>query len=262
MSLIRRSWRPGRTVDADTEFPSEVISNLRQARARRLRENASARELQRSLVSLAALIGSELLDPAGKPVGQVRDVIVHWGSTSEHPAVKAIVIRSGGGEAMVGARWFEITPPASARLRSTGAYARGVERHPGDVALAHDVLDRQLVDSDGMQIIRPADIYLVNIDDSTELAGVEVGIGALLRRIGPRRLRHRFRPRRVIDWATIRSFSSVRESTVGHGHRSELAGQAGTGLALAVSESELRRLRASEVEAAVQAAERSRGSSS
>jgi hypothetical protein len=261
VSLIRRSWRPGRTLDADAHFPSEVVTGLRHARARRLHENASARALQGSLVSLAALIGSEVLDPAGKPAGKVRDVVVHWAGTSAHPAVKAIVIRSGESEVIVGARWIEIAPPASVRLSSTSAYARALERQPGDVALAHDVLDRQVVDSDGMQVVRPADVYLVNIEGGTELAGVEVGMGALLRRIGPRRLRHRFRPRRVIDWATIRSFSSARESAPGRGRRSELAGQTGTGLELAVSESELRHLRASEVEAALEAERARRGAS-
>src|SRR5271165_2737645 len=184
MSLIRRSWRPGRAAEADAGFPLDVVSSLRRARARRLRENASAQALQGSLVSLAALIGSEVLDSAEKPVGRLHDVVVHWTSTGAYPALKAIVIRTGHSEVSIGARWVEIAAPASVRLRSTAAYARASEREAADVALAHDVLDRQVVDTDGMQVVRPADVYLVNIDGRTELAGIEVGVGALLRRMG------------------------------------------------------------------------------
>jgi len=262
MSLIRRSWRPGRGGDLDAHFPSEVVSSLREARARRLRDNASARALRGSLISLAALVGSEVRDSGGRPVGELRDVIVHWTRGAAHPRATAIVIRSGGQEVLVGTRSVEITAPASARLRSSAVYARALERHAADVALAHDVLDRQVVDTDGMQLVRPADIYLVEIDGRVEVAGIEVGVGALLRRIGPRRLRSRFRPRRVIDWATIASFSPARADGAGHGRRSELAGHTGAGLALAVGSDELRKLRAGEVEAALQAADNSKDGSS
>ena len=117
----------------------------------------------------------------------------------------------------------------------------------------HDVLDRQVVDKDGTQLVRPADVYLAAIDGRVDLVGIEVGSRALLRRIGPRRLRERVRPERVIDWATIRSFSPVRADGIrSHGHRSALAGRTGSVLELDVAAREMRELRASEVEAALQ----------
>jgi magnesium transporter len=259
MSLIHRSWRPGRGEDADARLPSTVASRLRDARARRLRENAAARALQGSLISLAALLGTEVRDAGDKPVGTLRDVVVHWTGATTYPPVTAIVVRSGSDDVLIGARQVELAPPASVRLRSTAVYARAAERNTGDVALAHDILDRQLVDTDGAQLIRPADIYLVGRDDRIELAGVEVGLGALLRRIGPMRLRSRFRPERVIDWATIRSFAPARDDGTGRGTRTKLAGQTGAGLALAVSAGELRQMRATEVEAALESLDDSHG---
>lgn len=262
MSLIRRPWRPGQGDDDDSGYPADVVGSLRAARARRLRENASARALQGSLISLAALVGSEVRDSLDKPVGALRDVIVHWTSATPHPAVKAIVVGSGRHDVIIGERWVEMAAPATVRLRSAAVYARALERHPADVALAHDVLDRQLVDTDGMQLVRPADIYLVEIDGRIEVAGIEVGMGALVRRVGPKRLRRRFRPRHVIDWATVRSFAPARDDGGRHGRRTGLAGQAGAGLALGVSAGELRRLRASEIEAALEAVNSSHGGSS
>jgi len=189
-------------------------------------------------------------------------VVVHWTSATTYPPMTAIVVRGAADDIMIGARWVELAAPASVRLRSTAVYARAFERHPGDVALAHDVLDRQLVDTDGAQLVRPADLYMLARGDRIELTGIEVGIGALLRRIGPRRLRSRFRPERVIDWATCRSFAPARDDGARRGTRAGLAGQTGSGLALAVSAGELRRMRATEIEAALQSLSGSPGGSS
>jgi len=100
-------------------------------------------------------------------------------------------VKTGEGEVLIGARWLELASPSAIRLRSPRAYASAVERHHDDVALAHDVLDRQVVDADGVQILRPADLYLAAVEDRIELVGIEVGLGALARRLGPKRLRSR-----------------------------------------------------------------------
>ena len=207
-------------------------------------------------MSVAALLGGEVRDADGRSVGRLRDVVVHWTSRGAYPRVKAIVVRSGKRDVMIGARWLEPSPPAAVRLRTSWAYARSVERHPADVALAHDVLDRQVVDAGGVQIVRPADVYLAVVRDSIELVGIEVAVRALARRLGPRRLRTRVRPIRVIDWGSISAFASARPDGEGHrGRRSDIAGEAGAGLALDRIAAEVKRLKPSEVQAALDAAQ-------
>ena len=46
------------------------------------------------------------------------------------------------------------------QLRSARLDLRDFERRPGEVLLARDVVDHQLVDVDGVQVIRAADLYL------------------------------------------------------------------------------------------------------
>src|SRR5258708_38599889 len=69
-----------------------------------------------------------------------------------------------------------------------------------DVALARDVLDRQPVDTSGVQIVRAADAYLLNGPQGWELAGSDVGLLSFCRRLGTRR-RASPPPDRGIDWA-------------------------------------------------------------
>jgi sporulation protein YlmC with PRC-barrel domain len=46
-----------------------------------------------SLVSIAALLGSEVRDPDGHSAGRLSDVVVHWTTQGAYPSVKAIVVR-------------------------------------------------------------------------------------------------------------------------------------------------------------------------
>ncbi|HUO75039.1 MAG TPA: hypothetical protein VMU39_30035 [Solirubrobacteraceae bacterium] len=82
--------------------------------------------------------------------------------------------------------------------------------------------------------------------------GFEVGIAALARRLGPKRVRSHFRPARVIDWGSVSAFTPPRPEAGAHrSRRSEIAGEAGVGLELDRAAAEVRRLRPSDVQAAL-----------
>lgn len=252
MGFNRGSWLPGREHRRIERARARAISRLRVQAATRAHERIAARALEGSLISVAALVGAEVTDPQGRTVGRVRDIVVRWTRRASYPAMTAVVVRTGKRDVLIGARWVELSAPGSARLRANRAYATEVERHPADVALAHDVLDHQVLDSAGVHIVRPADIYLAAVDGRIEAVGIEIGIRALLRRLGPKTLRSRVRPSQVIDWATIAAFAPARADGDRHrGRRGALAGHAGTGLELNAVAGEVRRLHPSEVEAAL-----------
>ena len=221
MGFNRVTWTPGHDRKPMAASRFRGLARLRRQREARARETTAARALQGSLVSLAALLGSEVSDPEGHSVGRLSDVVVHWTTRGAYPPVKAVVVKTGKAEVMIGARWLEVASPSAIRLRSPRAYASTVQRHRSDVALARDVLDRQVVDAGGVQIVRPADLYLAAVGDRIELVGIEVGIGALARRLGSRRLRSRVRPARVIDWGSVSAFAPPRANEDAHrGRRS------------------------------------------
>ncbi|NNN21259.1 MAG: magnesium transporter, partial [Acidimicrobiales bacterium] len=77
------------------------------------------------------------------------------------------------------------------------------------VRLTKDVLDHQLVDVDGVQVVRASDLYVAPILGNLRLVGVDVGMSSLLRRLGPKSLRKRPTPDQVIDWAAIQPFEDI-----------------------------------------------------
>ena len=252
MGLIRPLSTPGHTRRGVSDAHFRQLRRLRALGEQSARERLAARELEGSFLSLTALLGSPVNDPDGRSVGELRDVVVNWTSGMSYPPVTAIVMRTGTRDIMVSAHWLDVTPPASIRLRSAKAYARAVKRRPGDVALAHDVLDHQVVDANGTQIVRPSDVYLATVGGRVELIGIEVGLAALFRRLGPKRLRGRIRPQRVIDWGSIRGFAPRpgEEERAPRG-RAGLAGRPGAGIALDGTASDVKPLRPSEAQAAL-----------
>jgi sporulation protein YlmC with PRC-barrel domain len=247
------TWSPGHGRHAVSGAQLRQVTRLRALGEQAARERVAARELEGSLLSLAALLGSPVEDSEGHSVGALRDVVVKWTAGVSYPPMTGIVVRAGKRDVHISARWLEVSAPKSVRLHSSKAYGRAVKRRSGDIALAHDVLDHQVVDSAGAQIVRPADVYLAAVRGRVEVVGIEVGLGALLRRLGPKALRGHVRPKRVIDWGSIDGFAPrPGEDAQRHRSRSEFAGRPGAGIELSGTAADVRPLRPSEVQTALQ----------
>jgi hypothetical protein len=259
MGFNKPTWTPGHDRHAESDAHFRQLKRLRARGEQHARERMAARQLEGSLLSLAALLGSPVRDPDGHSVGELRDIVVKWTAGNSHPPMTAIVMRTGRRDIVISARWLEVSAPASIRLRSAKAYARAVRRQSGDVALAHDVLDHQIIDAVGTQMVRPSDVYLASVRGRVELVGIEVGPAALLRRLGPKRLRGRIRPQRVIEWGSIHGFAPrPGEDERQPRNRTALAGRPGAAIALDRTAADVKTLGPAETQSALRRAEAGR----
>lgn len=166
------------------------------------------RALREELISLAGLLRAPVRNQAGQGVGRLVDLVARVHGGDEHPAITGLVLRVGGRRTFLDAAALDRVNGRSVTLRTARVDLREFGRRPGEVLLARDVLDHQLIDVDGVQVIRAADLYLVQIDAQVRLVGVDVSLQTLLRRLGPRRFQRRPTPERVIDWAAVEPFGS------------------------------------------------------
>jgi CBS domain-containing protein/sporulation protein YlmC with PRC-barrel domain len=176
-------------------------------RRRRTRRILASQGVFDSIVSLAGLLGRPVRNQTGQEIGRLNDVVARWADGQVYPPVSGLVIRVGRRLAFVPASTVDRLGHAEVILRSARLDLRDTERRPGEVLLAKDVLDHQLVDVEGVQVIRAADLYLAEVIGRIRLVGADVSNATLLRRLGPRRWRPRPTPDRVIDWAAIQPFS-------------------------------------------------------
>ena len=176
-------------------------------RRRRTRRILASEGVFDSIVSLAGVLGRPVRNQTGQEIGRLDDVVARWADGQMYPPVSGLVIRVGGRLAFVPASAIDRIDHAEVLLRSSRLDLRDVIRRPGEVLLGKDVLDHQLVDVEGVQVIRAADLYLAEVIGRIRLVGADVSNATLLRRLGPRRWRARPTPDRVIDWAAIQPFT-------------------------------------------------------
>jgi sporulation protein YlmC with PRC-barrel domain len=157
------------------------------------------------LVSVAGAVGARVHDADGRLVGVLDDVVVDPVEERDPPLV-GVMVRVPHG-------WTFVPIAEVADIRSNAVLLAGplrsgaAPRPPGLVALAHDVLDRQLVDVDGANVVRVSDLVLGNDEQGFRLVGVDVSMRTLFRRLGPASLRRHVSPERVYDWAAVGAFS-------------------------------------------------------
>ena len=184
-------------------------------RRRRTRRILASEGVFDSIVSLAGLLGRPVRNQTGQEIGRLDDVVARWADGQTYPPVSGLVIRVGRRLAFVPASAIDRIGHAEVILRSSRLDLRDVIRRPGEVLLAKDVLDHQLVDVEGVQVIRAADLYLAEVIGRIRLVGADVSNATLLRRLGPRRWRPRPTPDRVIDWAAIQPFTESAKDVSG-----------------------------------------------
>jgi len=165
----------------------------------------TSRQVRHNIISLVGLDGAPVLNQSGEEVGRVVDLVarVHG---DDYPPVTGMVVRVGRRHAYLDASAIDHVDRRSVTLRTARMDLREFQRREGEVLLARDILDHQLVDTDEVQVIRAADLYLAQVGDQVRLVGVDVSLQTLLRRLGPKRFRWHPTPDRVIDWSAVESF--------------------------------------------------------
>ena len=211
--------------------------------------DAVHRALETRIISVANIIGAPVHNASDNRVGKVSDVVVRWESGTTNPPVVGVLVRTGKALGILSID--DVTLEQSCvRFRTTAVVVATPERGDGRMALARDVIDHQLVDVAGVQVVRAADAYLTDVGRGWELAGVDVGLWAFLRRVLGRR-RTCPLPVRSINWADLQAFVSrtVSPTAPDPGTPAASAGEAGSSVRMTVPAAELQTLRAKQVEA-------------
>ncbi|MGH9067019.1 MAG: magnesium transporter MgtE N-terminal domain-containing protein [Acidimicrobiales bacterium] len=189
---------------------SPLRSLLSQRSAERTQRITTSRGVRETIVSLAGLLGRPVRNQTGGEVGRLSDLVARWSDDNPYPPVTGLVVKVGPRLAFIDIDLVGRLAHAEVQLRSSRLDLRDFSRREGEVLLAKDVLDHQLIDVDGVQVIRAADLYVAPAAGRIRLVGVDVSVQSLLRRLGPARWRPRPTPDRVIDWAAIQPFADSR----------------------------------------------------
>lgn len=158
------------------------------------------------LIRLSDLLGLPLADTGGATLGRVRDVVVRV-DPGTPPAVRGLLVRHEGRDLVAPLDPAEsIAGEPRVKLGAGVALDAGTRR-PGELLLEHDLLDGTVIDLRGPRVVRVNDVMIEEATGTWQVAGVDIGPGALLHRLLPRALR-RAAPPRLVAWADLELLAS------------------------------------------------------
>ena len=153
------------------------------------------------MLYLSQVLGRPIREVEGERVATLKDVIVRLGE--DHPPVTGLVARYRRRDFFVPRARVARIDVSGVRLNSDILDLRRFARRDGEVLLARDVLDKQLIDVDGKRVVRVNDVQLIETGGEWRVTGADVTLAGLWRRLVPPNFVGTNRPVEVIDWADV-----------------------------------------------------------
>ncbi|MGL5174583.1 MAG: magnesium transporter MgtE N-terminal domain-containing protein, partial [Olsenella sp.] len=178
------------------------------------------------MIYLSQLVGNPVLDSTGEKIGTVSDLGIATGEV--FPRVTSLAFM-GPGRTPIMISWrkyVDTYDEHEVHLKVPSTDIRFSYLQPDEILLARDILNKQIVDTRGMRVVRVNDLKLSDTSSSQlRLLGAEVGMRGILRSLSPKvekvgvRIARTFGhpvPERIIAWSYMdlveRDLSNVKLS--------------------------------------------------
>lgn len=129
-------------------------------------------------------------DSTGRSLGALREIACR--TDTAYPQAARLFWRRGFFGSYAEAPWSSVRAVGPAGIRIDASGASAIHGRPaarsGEVLLECDVLDQQVVDTDGAKVVRINDVHLFLHGTDAYLAHVDIGTRGLLRRLGYERI--------------------------------------------------------------------------
>ena len=157
---------------------------------------------------LSKLLGQQVKDSRSQSVGVLDDIVVTI--KRKYPSATKLVVKKGRQKMLLPWQLVRSFEESQTMLRLPGSELKAVEPDEGEIFLAGDILDKQIVDTEGHKLIRVNDLQLARANGSLRVVGVDISGGAIMRRLGLSRLAERLSRRvepHLLDWKAVEPVS-------------------------------------------------------
>jgi magnesium transporter len=136
------------------------------------------------MIYLTRMLGKPVVDATGETIGAISDIAITSGEV--FPRVTSLAFL-GPDKTPFMLSWRKFVAEFDGErvvLNAPGADLRFSYLQPDEVLLHRDLLNKQIVDTQGMKVVRVNDLKLSESRGQMRLLGAEVGLRGLLRGIG------------------------------------------------------------------------------
>ena len=164
---------------------------------------------------LSDLIGRPVADVDGQVMGSVLEVLANIKTDIAHPRLIALVVKRRKKQLTVSMDDVAVLIAPAISLKRKAQHLIPYEPCPDDLYLVRDVLDKQIIDTNGIRVVRVNDLELVRVGESIYVANVDISGAGLARRMGLKFLNQRLPSRSgrgslpgIISWEDVELFAS------------------------------------------------------
>jgi CBS domain-containing protein/sporulation protein YlmC with PRC-barrel domain len=133
---------------------------------------------------LSELLGRPVTDLDGGRIGHLDDVIAATHGEMPHPAIVALVVKRASGQLLIPFADVAVLVAPAIPLNKNLKDILPYQLIEHDLFLARDVLDKQIIDTNGVRVVRVNDLELTRLGGNFYVANIDVGGLGLLRRLG------------------------------------------------------------------------------
>jgi len=133
---------------------------------------------------LSEMLGRPVTDIDGKLIGTLKDVIAKQMQEFPHPLIQAILVSRKGETLTVNYSAVASLMSPVITLMKRMEDLRPYLGHEEDIFLSRDVLDKQIIDTDGARVVRVNDVELMRVNGTIYVGNVDIGAAGILRRVG------------------------------------------------------------------------------
>ncbi len=137
------------------------------------------------MLYLSQMLGKPVVDATGEKIGTISDLAISTGEV--FPRITSLAFQ-GPGKVPFMISWRKYVDQFDEDGITLSVSAVGVRfsyLQPTEVLLARDLLNRQIVDTQGMKVVRVNDLKLSQSGTQLRLLGAEVGMRGILRGLHP-----------------------------------------------------------------------------
>ena len=189
------------------------------------------------MIFLSTLLRQSIYDIEGRRLGVLHDVCVTLDEA--FPVVTALVVRSPLGNSLndMIIPWYQVNSLEEGKIHLVvkQPHIASYTPHPDELLLRRDILDKQIVDTQGFRVVKVNDLKLAQIKKTVRLVGVDISLSGLLRRLGilaPVETLSRVLPlrlsERTITWNYVEPIQVVKSGTATGQLTAALAGAGAT----------------------------------
>lgn len=161
------------------------------------------------MLYLSQMLGKPVVDSTGEKIGTVSDLAISTGEM--FPRITSLAFQ-GPGRVPFMVSWRKYVDEFDddgIKLKMESHDVRFSYLQPDEVLLARDLMNRQIVDTQGLKVVRVNDLKLSQSGTQLRLLGAEVGIRGILRGLHPivekavvgvAKLFHKEIPEQIIAW--------------------------------------------------------------